>query len=188
MRPVDAGECLAFTQYKYMDKRPKHAPRAAARAGGALHNSSVKLLITVVKGGNSALSFCFSSSSWLCPRALHQPLPKQRGMPWCWQILLFPVSVKQAWVKVPKLLPCPELPLFCFPALASCGDVIIPHPWAQPSSQAGLHAGGNEVASETVVVFLTFTFRFSLNYSQTCELSKQGSSFLHKARFSPGLE
>lgn len=37
---------------KYMNKRSKQAPRAAARAGGAVHNSSAKPLINVVKGDN----------------------------------------------------------------------------------------------------------------------------------------
>lgn len=172
-----------------MDERPKHAHREALCAGGALHNSSAKLLTNAFKTGT-----CFSLALLLFLILLAvslSPTPataKSRGgCPGAGR-LLFSVPVKQAWVKVPKLLPCPELSLSCFPVLANCGDVIIPLPWPQPSSQAGLRAGGNEVGSGTVAVFLTFTFPLSLNYSQTCELSKQGSSFLHKARFSPGLE
>ena len=118
---------------------------------GLLHNSSSKLLTNAGKRGPrfslvllllltlaekpGAKSKVAAQVKPLCslplaatPRepSLQQPPPKAEGD----AVLpadspLLSASVKQAWMKLPKVLPCPVLPLSCFTALASCGDVVV---------------------------------------------------------------
>lgn len=176
--------------------------------GKLLHNSSSKLLINAGKRGPRFSLFLLlllilagksRAKSKLATQAkplhsLRQPSPtaatveSRGGCQVAGRLPIIFCFCETSLGETAKCLALPCAAAFLFTVLASCGDVVVHLVWPWMSSQAGLCGEGNEMGSGMVVAFLTFTFCLSLNYSQTCELSKQGSSFLHKARFTPGLE
>lgn len=146
--------------HKYMTRRPKHAHREAAHAGGTLAEFQFK-----------ATYQCRSEKSLLqpCPSAPPHPCGKTRskeqvGCPnQALSSLLLAVSLRQpsptaattgsrggcraagrlsiifhlcetSLGEAAKLLPCPALPLSRFTVLVSCGDVVVHLAWLQSSS------------------------------------------------------